>query len=1199
MSLDLEVEQLEQAIRALEAQRAVLGDAILDTTLAPMLARLTALKARTHASTAQQRKLITVLVTDLSGFTALGERMDAEDLSAMMNNLWQRIDALLSARGGWIYKHLGDAVIAIWGLETTSENDAEQAVQAALDIRAEVHQLSPAAELPLRLHTGIGTGLALIGVLGSTSERSVTGEPLNSANQLVHRAASDEIIISRETYLYIRGLYDVQPVAVAAAGPPCYRVLAARQRAFRLPRGGVEGIETHTVGRAAELRQLQSTWERVIGGGPAGIFLVSGDAGVGKTRLLYDFLNWLDLHPRDFWLLQGRATPQMARRPYALMHDVFVHRFNILDSDSATQARAKFENGVVNRLGEDAREKAHFMGHLLGFDFSTSPHLGPILNDSRQIRDRATFYMQQLIEILAAQDPILFCLEDLQWADASSLELLDGILAQAEALPVMGICTTRPVLLQTQPRLGRSWPGLTQLNLKPLSKAESRQLVTEILQKMPYLPQVLVELVVNRAEGNPYYIEEMIKVLIEDGVILKTEEEWLVQPARLAGLRVPLTLTGIIQSRLDALPPAERDILQRASILGRLFWDEAVAALQESDPATYQPPSPESLQVVRQALAELSRRELIAVRAGSLFAGAGEYVFSHAIVQEVTYESILKRQRRLYHRQVARWLMHRSGDRVDEQAGAIAEHFERSEDLAGAVQWYRLAGERAASQFANADAVQYLARAMELMPAADRAGRFAVLLRIERLHHLLGQRHQQVSVLDALHLLAEELQQTTFLVEVLLREAAYAEAIGDYNTAIQRAEAALNISPADKFDATGHLVIGQALSRMGNIDAARSHLEQALDLSRRAGEHGSESESLRILGNTFLDQNNYTEARLVYERSLQVARSSGNRWVESWVLNNLGLAALLEGRADLARTVLQQSADLAQEIGNRQALAYTLGNLGDLSCLEGDHQRANQLYQRSLQLCRSMEDRLGEAMGDANLGRLALYFGRLGEADFHLTQALELNRSIGNRTGEADVMARRAQVALYLNELENARQWSVISAQTAEEVGDLSSLALALLVQAQALAVAGQPRRAADAWQRAFLLYTGMDQVQLALNAQAGLAWACWQQGRLTEARQSAGEVAGALLALPPVPVSEALWAALTTWQVLTGLSDPRATDVLQAAGLQLLAQAERIEPSQRQSFLQNIPHHRLLLATYQQEYGTSQRTPAANAGGL
>jgi len=1191
MSLDIEVEQLEQAIRALEAQRAVLGDAILDTTLAPMLARLAALKSRAHTGAGQQRKLITVLVTDLSGFTALGEQMDAEDLSALMNNLWQRIDALLTARGGWIYKHLGDAVIAIWGLETTSENDAELAVQSALDIRTEVSRLSPRAgsELPLRLHTGIGTGLALIGTLGSTSERSITGEPLNDANQFVHLAASDEIVISRDTYLHVRGLYDVQPVEVEASASPCYRVLSARQRAFRLPRRGVEGVEVHTIGRASELRQLQAAWERIIGGGTASVFLLSGDAGVGKTRLLYDFLNWLDLHPKDFWLLQGRATPQMTRHPYALLHDVFTHRFEILDSDSAVQAREKFENGVVNRLGESAREKAHFLGHLLGFDFSASPYLSPILNDSRQIRDRAAFYLQQLIETLAAQDPILFCLEDLQWADASSLELLDEILMQVRALPVMGVCTARPVLLQTQPRFGQNWPGLTVMNLKPLSRAESRQLVAEILQKVAYLPQVLVELVANRAEGNPYYIEEMIKVLLEDGVILKTDEQWLVQPARLAGVRIPLTLTGVIQSRLDALPSAEREVLQRASILGRLFWDEAVAALQDAESPVYRPPTAEQVQVVRQVLAELSRRELITARTGSLFTDAGEYVFSHTIVQEVTYEGILKRQRRLYHRQVARWLINRSGDRVDEQAGAIAEHFERSEDFSEAVQWYQRAGERAASQFANADAIQSLSRAVELMAPTDRAGRFKSLLVIEHLHHLLGQRHQQVSVLDNLHMLAEELHDTTFLVEVLLREAAYAEAIGDYATAIQRAESALNISTADRLDAAAHLTIGQALSRLGNIDAARSRLEQALVLSRQSGEHIIESESLRVLGNTFLDQNHYTEARLVYVQSLQVARKSGNHWVESWVLNNLGLAALLEGRFDLARTVLQQSADLAQEIGNRQALSYTLGNLGDLACANGEHSRANQLYLRSLQLCRSMGDRLGEAMSDANLGRLALYHGRLGEADFHFTQALELNRSIGNRAGEAEVLALRSQAALYLGELENAHQWSTLSAQAAEDVGDRGSLALAFSVQAQALAASGHLRRASDAWQRVILLYTEIEQAELVLNAQAGQAWICWQQGQMVEAQQSAGEVASALLSLPPAPVSTTIWAALTTWQVLSALSDSRASRVLQAAGAQLLAQADHIEVSQRQSFLQNIPHHRQLLAAYQQEFPANE----------
>ena len=227
---------------------------------------------------------------------------------------------------------------------------------------------------------------------------------------------------------------------------------------------------------------------------------------------------------------------------------------------------------------------------------------------------------------------------------------------------------------------------------------------------------------------------------------------------------------------------------------------------------------------------------------------------------------------------MARWLINRSGDRVDEQAGAIAEHFERSEDFSEAVQWYQRAGERAASQFANADAIQSLSRAVELMPPTDRAGRFKALLVIEHLHHLLGQRHQQVSVLDNLHMLAEELHDTTFLVEVLLREAAYAEAIGDYATAIQRAESALNISTSDRLDAAAYLTIGQSLSRLGNIDAARSRLEQALVLSRQSGEHIIESESLRVLGNTFLDQNHYPKRLFMCNRPWPGRR---HHWVKA------------------------------------------------------------------------------------------------------------------------------------------------------------------------------------------------------------------------------------------------------------------------------------------------------------------------------
>jgi hypothetical protein len=517
-------------------------------------------------------------------------------------------------------------------------------------------------------------------------------------------APAGALRISQDTYAQVRGMFEVEaqePLLVKGVDDPIqsYLVLRAKPRSFRIGTRGIEGVATRMIGREAELATVQAAFRRLFAERRLAAVTVVADAGIGKSRLLYEFEAWSETRPELFYLFRGRATPQTQGQPFGLLRDILAWRFQIADDDSIEAARAKMEQGIIPLFEHDdgpdlAEGHAHLLGHLIGIEWGESRHLRGILDDlGRFATVRPTRPRNCFRKVSggggsdgAAGSPVVLQLEDLHWADNDSLDFLAYLCEVSGDVALLILAFTRPTLFERRADWQSALGGQQRIELKPLEKGQSRDLADELLKRLPEVPAALREIVTGGSEGNPFYMEELVKMLIDHGAIDTSSECWTLVADKLLAAKVPPTLTGVLQARLDGLPAVEKLTLQEASVIGPVFWDQALIALDAK---------------AREALPSLVTRELVLPRADAALEGLREYAFRHQMLHQVTYDTVLKRTRRELHGKVAQWLASLTGLRARDFLGATAEHYERAGDGASAAEFHASAAEHARERFGH------------------------------------------------------------------------------------------------------------------------------------------------------------------------------------------------------------------------------------------------------------------------------------------------------------------------------------------------------------------------------------------------------------------------------------------------------------------------------------------------------------------
>ncbi len=1044
-----EIEEIQDAIDALEAQRDALGDHVVETAIRPLREKLEALR---QEAVSEERKRISVLFADVVGFTALSENLDPEDVTAIMNRLFDVLTTAVTRFGGTVDKYSGDAVMALFGAPQALENHEEMAVRAALAMQeaaaAYSERLAAERDLRLQLRIGVNTGPVLAALVGGMDRKryTVMGDTVNLASRLEHASLPGRVLISAATARPLHAIFSFEPpqqITVKGKTEPITVYLVQGERAERGRVRGVAGLHAPMVGRQLELEKLQAAYAQALSQQRWRVAAVSGAAGIGKTRLRREFIAWvMETYPQTR-LLAARSYLHTRNTPYHLAASLVRALFNVGEDVELSAAVARLREGLETMLAPSGKEEGRLLvgslAAVLGFSLPDDP-LSRL--DPQQRRDRIFLTLEQVLLAASAAAPLLIVLEDLHWADNLSLAFLERLAqtlenADDEERAALLLVVGRPPQRARADGEGADWSGLlaqieelphTRLDLRPLDGAEAQTLVEALLDQR--LPAGLLRIVTEHAQGNPLFVEEILRAFIEDGTLTGSAASGWQLTRAVSDLHVPATVQDLLTARIDRLSLAQKVIVQHAAIIGRTFWQRLLADVLESSGRK------DAASDVEAILVQLQARQFVVRLNESQIADDWEWVFAHVLIQEVAYSAVPRKVRRRVHRQVGRRLEAAveagAGGRAPALLPLVAFHYERGDEPAKAIRFLRRAGELAAAQYANADAVDYFTRALKLLdeveempagapPAAEQ--RYDLLLGRENVYHLVGEREGQAADLARLKELLPRIEGPRPPAEVALRYARYYDAVSDFPAAIEVAREAVAHGHAvqmAEYAFEGQIAWARALWRQGKFEEARRRLKEALALARDRGDAAGEATSLHHLGTIAAMLGENEEARRNLEQALSIRRTLDDRRNVVSTLANLGHVFIRIGDLATAKAYCEQVLATSRTIGHRQFEASALTNLATIHHALGALDTARYFHEQALALFQALDDPRGQSIAANNLGLVHVDLENFAMARYYCRQALKLKREIGDRRGEGYSLTYLGMALEGLGELEVA-----------------------------------------------------------------------------------------------------------------------------------------------------------------------------------
>ena len=1059
--------------------------------------------------TLDERRTVTVLFADLSGYTAVAARLDPESVKRQLERILGRLGEEVVAYGGYVDKFIGDNVMAIFGAPVAHGDDPERAVRAGLGMQAAMGEVNEplAAQhgVKFELCVGINTGEVLAGQVGESY--TVIGDTVNVAARLQAAAQPGSVTVGETTYRATREAIDysalAEPLVLKGKTEPVAAWEAVGAGGQPATGASVGPMQAPLVGRAAELAALHDLLGRVERKRGPHLATVIGDPGVGKSRLLRQFEQELRSHDPPPLMRHGRCLPYGSSIVYWPLGEVIRAECGIVDGDPPAAAWKKLSariGALLDGPDSDSRSAASrtaVIGRLLGIEGPDDPVLGDQA-DAQHAREVFFAAVRSCVEGLARGGPLVLVWEDIHWADEGMLDLIEHLVQWVRA-PVLQICLAREELLERRVGWGGVRRDSTTMFLEPLGESETRELISSLM-RVDEVDESVLAAVAARAEGNPLFAEEMVRRLSEQEGASATE--------------LPATVQALLAARLDSLEPFQRRLLAHAAVIGRTFWEGALTPIAEAEGGD-----------LAEALRGLRDKDIVVAGEGSALAGEPELAFKHALIRDAAYEMLPRAVRAQKHFEVARFIEARAGERVEEVVALLAEHYGKAAELgselglapgdlapyrAKALFYLEAAADAATAFYSNADAfsnyeaaleqagedAEAVARLLEKQgDVALRLGRVDAAIDVweraldhhsghEDLEHVAelhrkigaglahkGERKQAIEHHQQGINLIKDGEPSLALVRLYEEAAWLYMQTGDNMLAIYASEKALRLAERlgeVRAASRAHGIFGRVFGRIGDTVKARENLERAVELARGSDAHETVLALMALGHHLESSEGDYTLAADSYREALTLARQIGDVPAEIELHAAVGRLALYAGDWDEVVRCSDASAELSEREGLIGKLCLPFVLRGRLHWRSGEWQQSDSAYKRAHELAEQIG--WSEVCFDALYGLSGTLRdqGDLPGAETALAQALDVCERAGLIAQSIQANSARALLYRLAGQHEKASEAAQEAVELCERVrypvAEAAAIEAAGVVGPMPCAVADL-KRAREAWQ--------------------------------------------------------------------------------------------------------------------------------------
>jgi predicted ATPase/class 3 adenylate cyclase/Tfp pilus assembly protein PilF len=987
-----------------------------------------------------QRREVTVLFARISDFNQVSKNLESESLYLALDEIMHLLAGVVYKYEGIIDKFTGDGLMALFGIPLNHENDPERAVRAALEIQQILTEQKNSLEsrfnfdFPIRI--GINTGSVIAGPLGDRQhlEYTVIGDTVNLANHLEAAAEPGMIMVSFNTYQRTRPIFDYLalpphnledfPTPIQAYQPLTVRFAPKEIR-------GLPGLQVPMIGRSKDLYQLNQAFKQVVSDRNSKIVLISGEAGIGKSRLIVEFRN--QITGQQVNVFTGTCAAYMRITPYRVVADILRNIINVSELDTQKVQREALQDHL-DQLGLSQRDILPYLLQVLGLlDSDPLMEVRIKLLEPSMLQRQTHLALRMFLFAEAKVNPTVFIFDDLHWVDPASRQFLENLCQTLENIPILLVLVAREFEQFESARLislaaGKHARTPLHINLVPLSASDSRLLIDQLIRETTVKANVVKTSIADRASGNPYYVEELVRILMDNGGLTQIDGNWRINNRADALIKeVPGTLQDLILARFDRLPEHLRQTLQKASTLGQSFAISLLQILCQDDPGA-----------LKTNLSELEQRDFFLHGNFGIQVG---YVFKHPLLQETIYNTLLKRDLRAFHFRIAQaiengehWL---SGERNE----ILAHHYAESTAPLQAIPYLLASAEKASQNFANETVVQLYRRALSLMETSPDIS----MLQMDEARIGLSKALKFTGPIDEAAIILEEVvyrnsleiashhlsdtNQLRILIEGLRELSDIRARENNLDIAVQLLHTGLNYlgnTGQDRHPIYWRRLVDRlawVYFRQGKLEESYNLADQAL-LNVKTGEMDDPitvASLWNTIGGVYYTRSRLFEAIESVERSLQIYKDLNYHWGMAVSLNNLGILNFAFGKWEEAVIHLEQADRLRSEYGSDPERPINLKNLGEVLIALGDYERARAKMETSL----SISDRIGmdlaKTYAELGLCHLSIKEEKYSEAQIHLQHARWL---IDDKDDESD----RACIYYNLELLIEARRSNLLHA---------------------------------------------------------------------------------------------------------------------------------------------------------------------------